>query len=63
MGLNLKIARLKKGIKQKQLAERVGVSQQYITSLENGRNDNPTRKVMLKIAEELGCTVQELFFE
>ena len=63
MGLNLKIARLKKGIKQKHLAERVGVSQQYITALENGRNDNSTRKVMLKIAEELGCTVQELFFE
>ena len=62
MGFNIKITRIKKGIKQKDLAEEVGVSQQYIASLETGRNDNPTKKVMLAIANALETDVQTLFF-
>lgn len=62
MGIELKIARLKKGIKQKELAKVTGVSQQYITALENGKTGNPTRKVMLSISNALGTSVQELFF-
>lgn len=62
MGLSIKMIRIKKGIKQKDLAEKVGVSQQYITGLETGRNDNPTRKVMMAIAKALETDVQTLFF-
>ena len=62
MGLKLKIKRIEKGLKQKDLANKVGVSQQYIGDLESGRSTNPTREVMIKISEALGVSVQELFF-
>lgn len=62
MGLKLKIKRIEKGIKQKDLAKAVGLTQQYIGDLESGRSNNPTREVMLKIAEVLACPVQEIFF-
>lgn len=62
MGLKLKIKRIEKGLKQKDLAEALGVSQQYLGNLESGRSTNPSREVMLKLASALECTVQELFF-
>lgn len=62
MGLKLKIKRIEKGLKQKDLVNKVGVSQQYIGDLESGRSTNPTREVMIKISNVLGVSVQDLFF-
>ncbi|SFI95023.1 putative transcriptional regulator [Terrisporobacter glycolicus] len=62
MGLNLKIARIKKGLKQREVAEKVGVSRDYIASLENGRSKNPSIKLMKKLSETLNVPVTELFF-
>lgn len=45
---------------QSQLAERVGVTQAYICSLENGKRTNPSLQLLLRIARELGVTVEEL---
>lgn len=63
LSVNLKIARLKKGIKQRELASKVGVTQQYIGSLENNKYSNPTKKTMLAISKVLDVSVQELFFD
>lgn len=59
--MKVKIARIKKRIKQKDLAEMVGISREYLRHIENDEA-NPTRSLMLKIAEILECSVQELFF-
>lgn len=45
---------------QSQLAERVGVTQAYICSLENGKRTNPSLQLLLKIARALDVTVEEL---
>lgn len=63
MGLKLKLKRVEKGIKQKDLAKEVGISIQYLNALENGRATNPGIPVMKKISEILETPVTELFFE
>lgn len=62
MGLKVKLRRIELGIKQKDLAEKIGVTQQHLGNLESGRCTNPSRDLMIKIAKELNTTVQELFF-
>ena len=59
--MKVKIARIKKKIKQQELAEMVGISREYLRHIENDAA-NPTRTIMIKIAEILECSVQELFF-
>lgn len=60
--MNLKIQRIKKRKKQKEIAEQVGITQQYLANLENGKSKNPSRDLMIKLAAALDTTVQELFF-
>ncbi|EGS9999198.1 helix-turn-helix transcriptional regulator [Clostridium perfringens] len=60
--MNLKIRRIKMKKKQKEIAEQVGITQQYLANLENGRSKNPSRGLMIKLADALDTTVQELFF-
>lgn len=63
MATKLKIARLEAGyIKAYEFAEKMGISRQYLTMLETGRAKNPSRKLMIKIAEALNTDVQTLFF-
>ena len=62
MGLNLKIARIKKGLNQKELAEIAGVSRHQIVSLENGRSKNPNLETIKKISKALDVSPLELFF-
>lgn len=61
MTYKLKAKRVEKGIKQGDLAKKVGVSRATLNSIENNRTQ-PKKNLMLKIAEELGCSVGELFF-
>lgn len=60
---NLKLARIKKGIKQKDLAQKVGITSQYLMNLEKGTAKNPSITIMRSLSEELNCSVQELFFD
>ncbi len=62
MGLKLKIKRIEKGIKQKDLAKLVGVSYQYLSKLESDVATNPSNELMVRIAEILECQVQDIFF-
>lgn len=63
MGIRLKLRRIELGKKQKDLAEELNISQQYLANLENGKSNNPNRELMIKIAKLLNSTVQELFFD
>ena len=62
MNMNLKLARIKKGLTQRQLGKMVGLSNVTISHIEKGYCD-VTKSIMLKIAKALDATVQELFFD
>lgn len=58
---NLKEARAKKQISQRDLAEMVGVSRNTISSIETGQF-NPTAKLALIICIALDKKFEELFY-
>lgn len=60
--INLTVARIRKGINQKDFAKILGVTNQSISDYENGRL-NPSYEMMKKISEELDTSVDELFFK
>lgn len=62
MGINLKIARIKKGLNQIELAQISGVSRHQIAALENGRATNPNLDTIKKISKALDVSPLELFF-
>ena len=60
----IKEFRVKNKITIRQLSEKTGVAVGYISTLENDKNgtSNPTKDVMIRIANGLGHTVPEVFF-
>jgi putative transcriptional regulator len=48
------------GLRQEDLARRVGVSRQTIISIENGRY-NPSLELAWKLSRTLGTTIEDLF--
>ena len=50
----------KNDIKPYKMAEEIGISQGNLYDILNGKNSNPTIKVVKKIADYLGVTVDEL---
>ena len=56
----LKEYRIRIGMKQSELAKKVGVQRETITRLENGQH-NSSLKLALDIAKLLGVTIEELF--
>lgn len=54
--------RKEKGLTQKDIAEKCGVSIGYMSHLEKGTRVNPSTEVMEKIAQVLGKTIPEIFF-
>ena len=58
---NLKEARAKKQISQRELAELVGVSRNTISSIETGQF-NPTAKLALVLCIALDKKFEELFY-
>src|SRR3989442_1521054 len=57
----LRDRRVKAGLQQRELAERVGVSRQTLSSLESGETV-PATSIALALAGALGCRVEELFW-
>lgn len=62
IGQNIKRLRLRKGLTQKQLAKRAGVSISYLGRIERGRV-NVSIWVVWKIAGGLGVSVGEVLHE
>jgi transcriptional regulator with XRE-family HTH domain len=59
----MKIIRLKHGVTQKDLAERLGIRQATLCNVENGKIQTPNPKLMAKISRELNTPVDELLKE
>jgi transcriptional regulator with XRE-family HTH domain len=59
LGENLKKLRLKKGLSQGDLANKLEVDRAYISNIENGRM-NPTLSTLEKISGALGISSSEL---
>ena len=62
MVTKLKVRRIEKGLKQKELADEVGITAQYLYFLESGRSKNPSVSVMKRLAAVLDDSVEDLFF-
>lgn len=60
--LRMKLKRMEKEMSQSELAQRVGVTRQTIGMVETG-DYNPTLKLCIDICRELGCTLNDLFWE
>ena len=60
IGSRIREIRNKKGITQDQLAERVGISSKYLSSIERGK-ENPTLSTILKLARSLDVMPAEFF--
>ena len=58
---NLKIARIRKDLSQKALAEKLGVTAQAVSDMERGKY-NPSFETIKKISEILETSADELFF-
>ena len=54
--------RIQKGMTQKELADKCGISIGYLSHLEKGSRVNPSTEVMEKISFALGKTIPEIFF-
>lgn len=61
MGNNIKYYRQMKGITQQELADKLNVSRQYISEIENGKK-LPTIKIAFDCANILCTTVDMLFY-
>ena len=61
--LNIKQIRLQKNLTLRQLSSISGVSNGYISDLENGKEINPTMAILRKLANALGVSVAELLSE
>ena len=59
IGKTIKDYRKKNKLTQFQLAERIGVSEFYISALETGAR-NPGRKVLIKLANEMKISIDSL---
>jgi transcriptional regulator with XRE-family HTH domain len=62
VGRNVKRQRIKAGLSQAALAERMGADRAYVSGLELGQR-NPTIVTLWHISEALGVTLQSFFKE
>ena len=60
MNNHLRTLRAERGWSQQELAERLEVSRQSVNAIETGRYD-PSLPLAFKIAELLGCAIEEIF--
>lgn len=60
VGMNVKLARTKAGLKQEELAEKADISRETIGSIERGEK-SPTVATLGAIADALGIEMYKLF--
>jgi len=61
LNVRIKEFRINKNLTQEELAKRVNVRRETIVFLEQGKY-NPSLKLALSIAQELGVPISKLFF-
>lgn len=62
MGYKIKELREEQNMTQEELARKSGVSRTTIWALENNANKMASTKTLLKIAQALGKSVDQIFF-
>ena len=62
MNKSIKIARIQKNLKQKELCNMIGIGVNTLIKLEKGDYSTLKYPVMLKLSSALGKTPKELFF-
>jgi transcriptional regulator with XRE-family HTH domain len=60
LGTKIKLARKVKGWSLRDLEERSGISNPYLSQLERGLVENPSIWKILKLAEVFGLTINDL---
>lgn len=60
IGVRIKSLRRSKGMSQEYLAEKMGISSKYLSSIERGK-ENPTLDTFIKLAEVLEIELSEIF--
>ena len=63
MGYRLREIREERKMTQEELEEKSGVSRQTISAIENNRVKNVMGGTLLSLANALGTTIDNLFFE
>jgi transcriptional regulator with XRE-family HTH domain len=63
MGKNLRTHGQAKGLRQKDLATRVGLSVDAVSKIELGKQENIGIKYLVSICQELDIGIEELFLE
>ena len=58
----IKEKKKKKGLTLREVAEMCGISVGYLSHLEKGSRDNPSKEVMENISQVLNKSIQEIFF-
>ena len=61
--MKLKDLRLSKGLTVKQLSNKSGLAVGYISDLENGKADNPSKLTLSKLANALDVSISDLLDE
>jgi transcriptional regulator with XRE-family HTH domain len=59
VGERIKLIRESKGMSQIELARKANVSNIYLSNLENGIKNNPSNKLLVKIADALNVTIDD----
>lgn len=62
IGRSIKFVRVAAGIRQNEMAERLGISQNYLSLLENNKSE-PSLSLLRRISEEFGVPMSFLFLE
>lgn len=60
IGLRIKELRRSAGMSQEMLAEQMGISPKYLSSIERGK-ENPTLDTFIKLSNALNIDISELF--
>jgi transcriptional regulator with XRE-family HTH domain len=60
LGSYIKEKRTEKSISARELSRRSGISQPYLSQLENGKNDNPSIEALKKLSKGLGVSYTQL---
>ena len=58
----IKEYRIEKGLTLRELADKCGISTGYLSHLEKGSRDNPSKEVMENISVVLNKSIPEIFF-
>ena len=62
IGESIKKARRIKGFTQVYIAKKAGITQTYLSQIESGSKDNPSKEILQKISDAIGIPVPVFLF-